>query len=65
MTLISYFAMPEGAFGIVGAFKGGLPSPKIAVLANIQFQDILNVMVPGYYLSFFRNNRYIANIRSC
>ena len=51
MTLISYFAMPEGEFGIVGAFKGGLPSPKIAVLANIQFQDILNVMVPAITLA--------------
>ena len=51
MTLISYFAMPEGEFGIVGSFKSGLPSPKIAVLANIQFQDILNVMVPAITLA--------------
>ena len=51
MTLISYFLMPAGEFGIVGAFKGGLPSPKIGVLANIQFQDILNVMVPAITLA--------------
>ena len=50
MTCIS-LALPVGSFDIVGVFQGGLPSPKLGVLVSVEFQDILNVVVPAITLA--------------
>ena len=50
MTGISLL-IPEGTFGIVGEFQGGLPSPKFGELGGVTFQSILNVMVPAITLA--------------
>lgn len=50
MTCIS-LALPEGSFDIVGVFQGGLPLPKLGVLVSVEFQDILNVVVPAITLA--------------
>ena len=50
MTCTS-LALPVGSFDIVGVFQGGLPSPKLGVLVSVEFQDILNVVVPAITLA--------------